>query len=52
MATLNELFQAWGELNDKVQDSFGQFDFSKIKEKGKTLKSFLSLDFQFFQISG
>ncbi len=39
MATLNELFQAWSELNSQVQESFGQFDFSKIKEiRGKQVK--------------
>ena len=31
-ANLNDLFQEWGELNSKVNESFGQFDFSKIKE--------------------
>lgn len=39
MATLNELFQEWGELNSQVQESFGQFDFSKLKEiRGKQNK--------------
>ena len=39
MATLNELFQEWGELNSQVQESFGQFNFSKLKEiRGKQNK--------------
>jgi len=36
---LNKYFQEWEELNSKVQESFGQFDFSKIKEiRGKQNK--------------
>jgi len=29
---LKELFNEWNALNTKAQESFGQFDFSKIKE--------------------
>ncbi len=36
---LNEIFSEWDELNSQVQESFGQFDFSKIKEiRGKQNK--------------
>jgi hypothetical protein len=32
MSELKDLFQNWNELNEKAQQSFGNFDFSKIKE--------------------
>ncbi len=36
---LSKYFQEWVELNSKVQEFFGQFDFSKIKEiRGKQNK--------------
>ena len=37
--TINDLFLEWSNLNSKVQESFGEFDFSKIKEiRGKQNK--------------
>jgi hypothetical protein len=32
MSDLKDLFQKWNNLNTKAQSSFGNFDFSKIKE--------------------
>ncbi|MFW9937921.1 MAG: hypothetical protein ACFFD5_09745 [Candidatus Thorarchaeota archaeon] len=32
MSDLKDLFQKWNDLNTKAQASFGNFDFSKIKE--------------------
>ena len=29
---IGKLFEKWQELNDKVQESFGKFDFDVIKE--------------------
>ncbi|MFX0059022.1 MAG: hypothetical protein ACFE85_02080 [Candidatus Hodarchaeota archaeon] len=32
MSELKDFFQKWNNLNKKAQQSFGNFDFSKIKE--------------------
>jgi uncharacterized protein YdcH (DUF465 family) len=38
-SNLKKLFEEWNDLNTSVQDSFGQFDFSKIKEIRKKQKA-------------
>ena len=37
---ISQLFDKWQELNDKVQESFGKFDFDVIKEVRKDQRKY------------
>ena len=37
---ISQLFDKWQELNDKVQESFGKFDFDVIKEIRKDQRKY------------